>query len=136
VGSALVLLISAFAWAQNGQTPSNQSTTKDDYFVKTVYLNKVFPTQYGYVAAYLDSAEQYEQVYLPMSWFNSGSGKGELLFGYNRNYPYMNVWWKNGQFDHVQLYVDSNYHSSSWGYMESDPALQAKFNVDTLKMKF
>jgi len=133
LGAALVILSATFAWAQN-QTVATQS--KEDYFVKTVYLNKVYPTKFGYIVAYVDSAQQYAQAYLPITWFNDANGKGQLLFGVSKSEPYMNIFWLNGKFDHVQLFVDPSYNDPSWGVLPETPGLSAKFNQSTLEMKF
>lgn len=128
---------SAAIFAQNNQqSASSGSSSRPEYFVKTIYLNKVYTDNLGYVVAYADSSNNFQEAYLPMSWFNTAGGKGVLVYGAERNYPYMDVYYENGKFDHVVLYVQSSFNDPSWAVLPQTANLEAKFKVDTLTLKY
>ncbi|WP_455383281.1 hypothetical protein [Salinispira pacifica] len=136
----LLILGAASVWAQSSQPPAGQATQSDvKYYAKTIYINKVYATTYGYIVAYADSQQKYQEIYLPVSWFNTGGGKGEIFYGSGKNFPYMNIFWRDGKFDHIALFLFQSHDDPSWGMVKtSDQAgLEAKFkNVDTLNLKY
>ncbi len=135
----LTVLGTALIWAQNSEPPAGQATQSSvDYFAKTISINKVYPTKYGYVVAYADSKLQYQELYLPMSWFNKAGGMGQIFYGSEKSYPYMNIFWRDGKFDHIALFLFPNYSDPSWGMLPDSPGLASKFNAesDTLDLKY
>lgn len=137
----LLILGTAFVWAQSQSSPppAGQATQSDvKYFVKSIPINKVFATKYGYIVAYADSQLKYEELYLPMSWFNSAGGKGQIFFGNEKSYPYMNIFWTNGKFDHIALYLIPNHSDPSWGMVSETADMESKFkNInDNFTLKY
>jgi len=135
----LTILGTTFIWAQNNQPPAGQATQSSvDYFAKTISINKIYPTRYGYVVAYADSNLQYEELYLPMDWFNKAGGKGQIFYGSDKSYPYMNIFWRDGKFDHISLFLFPNYSDPSWGMLADSSELASKFkaNSETLDLKY
>lgn len=139
----LLILGTAFVWAQtqsqSSQPPAGQATQSDvKYFVKTIPINKVYATKYGYVIAYADSQLKYEELYLPMSWFNTAGGKGQIFLGNEKSYPYMNIFWTDGKFDHIALFLIPNHSDPSWGLFNETADLESRFKSvgDTLNLKY
>ncbi len=137
----LLILGTAFTWAQsqNSQPPAGQATQSDvKYFVKTIPINKIYATRYGYVVAYADSQLKYEELYLPMDWFNTAGGKGQIFFGGEKAYPYMNIFWTDGKFDHISLFLHPNHSDPSWGMINETSDLESKFKSvgDNLTLKY
>lgn len=141
LAAALLFCAAIVAFAQNNQQNSGakgqaNSSSRPDYFVTTIYLNKVYTDNLGYMVVYADSSSHYQEAYLPMQWFNTAGGKGVLVYGSDRNYPYMDVYYQGGQFDHVVLYVKSDMSDPSWGVLPQTPGVADKFKVDTLKINY
>jgi hypothetical protein len=95
---------------------------------------KVYSHADGYRVIYRKGGASVADVYIPARWFVSG-GKAELVRGNDPSYPYMTVFYKNGSFDHLRLYVLADQNDSTWGLLS--PADGAgKFNSDDLKLDF
>jgi len=95
---------------------------------------KVYSHADGYRVIYRKGSASVADVYIPARWFVSG-GKAELVRGNDPSYPYMTVFYKNGSFDHLRLYVLADQNDSTWGLLS--PADGAgKFNSDDLKLDF
>ena len=73
-------------------------------------------------------------VYIPSRWFVPG-GKAELIRGSGPSYPYLVVFYKDGVFDHLRLYVQKDIKDSSWGLLAPD-AGKGKFDGEDLKLEF
>jgi len=70
----------------------------------------------------------------------SGSGeeatKAELYTGIEPVYPYFSIFWKNGEFSHIRLYLNKNLSHESYGDLENPEDFADKFNVETLALEF
>jgi hypothetical protein len=95
---------------------------------------KVFSHAEGYRVVYRKGALDVADVYIPITWFVPG-GKAELIKGHDTSYPYLIVYYKDSKFDHVKLFVLSNYKDISWGTLSQDEG-RGKFDVQELKIQF
>jgi hypothetical protein len=131
IAVALLLCLSLPAFAQA------QSYPKDAY-VKTVPLVKVWMNQLGYVLQFFSSKSQVSSIYVPISWFNNGpESKADIVFGNEKGYPYVSIFWVDGKFDHIRMYVLNDYNSTTWGILPGgDSDLVAKFNVQEVPKEF
>jgi hypothetical protein len=98
-------------------------------FVRTVSLLKVYTHQLGYKVVYLKGTNSAE-MYFPVTWFGQTAGKAQIIWGEGREFPYLSIFYVDGKFDHLRLYVRKNMMDSSWGVLGSDPGLAEKFKVD------
>ncbi len=113
-----------------------------DMYVKSVSISKIYSHKLGYRVVFMKSNTQMEVFYVPKTWFEtaavSGSApKAEVLYGNEDSYPYFSIFWKDGKFDHIRLYLKNNLADLTWG--EINPAwgnLTKKFDIDTLDLKF
>jgi len=111
-------------------------------YVKSVPISKVYNLKLGFRVVYMKSNTQMQAFYVPNTWLETaavtGSApKAEVLYGNEDAYPYFSIFWANGKFDHIRLYLKSNLEDKSWGSI--NPAwgnLDDKFKVDTLKLEF
>ena len=113
-----------------------------EYFYKTVPITKVYPHRDGYRIIYRRSNMELAVIYLPNEWFQftpgeGNRGKGELVIANDPSYPYMSIFWKEGDFSHVRLYLHANKEDISWGDLDNPEAYNDKFDVESLNdMKF
>ncbi len=129
--SAVLLFVSIAVFAQDS-----------DIYVKSVPISKVYIHQLGFRVVYMKSNTEMAVFYLPKAWFETASVSGtvqkaEVLYGNEDAYPYFSVFWKDGKFDHIRLYLKSDLNDTSWG--DINPAwgdLTEKFKVDTLSLEF
>lgn len=104
------------------------------FYPVRVDVVKVFAHADGYRVVYRKGTSDFADVYLPMKWFVPG-GKAELVREDDPSFPYMTVFYKEGKFDHLRLYVKANSKDSTWGILEPS-AGAGKFNVEDIQLKF
>jgi len=126
----LVVMIAGISVAQEEQQEDGESP----YFVHTVYLNQVFRHRLGFKVTYTAENLDFKQLYIPSSWFTEAGGKGEIIRIASKSVPYMQVYFREGEFSHVRLFVHSNPSHISWGRLGKEPSLEEKFNVETLDL--
>jgi hypothetical protein len=88
----------------------------------------------GFKITYTAENLDFKQVYLPASWFTEAAGQGELIETDSKSAPYMDVYYQDGEFSHVRLFVRANPFHVSWGRLDDEPNLAEKFNKDTLQL--
>jgi hypothetical protein len=104
-------------------------------FVKTVPIMKVLAHPLGYKILYVKSSLEVADFYVPYTWFKAG-GKAEVVFGTGPSYPYYSVFYVNGEFDHVKLYLVENMGHVSWGSVKRTEGDSRKFDVETLDLEY
>ena len=110
--------------------------TDSPYYVRTVSITKVYPHEDGYKIVYRNSKLQYSAFYVPIEWFGGGATKGELIYGDSQAFPYFSVFWKDGEFHHIRLYLTKNRLDLSWGDLDPTVDISAKFEgVESIKLE-
>ncbi len=109
---------------------------QSDMYVRTLHIAKIYPTRDGYRVVYRMDDGLFSDFYVPMSWFDPSVGKAELVVGPDPSYPYFSIFWQDGKFDFVRLYVRVDPNDPSWGTLPGDFDLQGKFNITTLDLKW
>jgi hypothetical protein len=119
---------------QNTPATSKES----EYYYVNVPLEKVYPYRRGYVVAYRKGVNQLARAYLPLEWFTESAGKGEIIYtNSGTSWPYLAVYYKNGEFSHVRLYIRKSRGHSTWGNIPLGVNIDEHFeNVDDLKLEF
>jgi hypothetical protein len=124
------------ATAGTATTDAASNYPKDVYY-KVVSLLKVWTGQLGYMVQFFNSKYQVVNVYIPMAWFNNGpTSKADIIYGREAAYPYMSIYWADGKFDHVKLYVTDDATSLKWGVLSSNVDMAEKFNVQEIPRDF
>ncbi len=123
----LLLLVLGAAFAQEQDTK---------VYVKSVPILKILTSSAGYKVLYVKSDMQVGELYLPLSWFGKAGGQAEIVFGKDPSYPYFSVFYKDGKFDFIRLYVLDNVGDISWGILKRSEEEFNRFKVDTLKIEY
>ncbi len=95
---------------------------------------KVYSHAEGYRVIYRKGSTGMAEFYIPAKWFVPG-GKAELIRANDPSFPYVVLYYKEGKFSHVRLYVKASMKDETWGVLEPDVG-RGKFNVDELKPEF
>jgi hypothetical protein len=95
---------------------------------------KVFSHGDGFKVVYRKGTADVGAVYLPVHWFVPG-GKAELVRANDPSFPYMTLFYKDGKFDHLRLYVLADQNDLTWGVLSPSEGA-GKFGADDLKMDF
>jgi hypothetical protein len=125
----LVLLVLGVAAAFGQEQQSN-------IYVKTVPILKILSSSEGYKVLYLKSDMQVGEFYLPHPWFGKAGGKAEIVFGRDPTYPYFSVFYRDGKFDFIRLYVVDDVKDLTWGILKKSEEELARFKVDTLQIEY
>jgi hypothetical protein len=116
------------------------------YYYVNVPIERIYPYRKGYVIDYPTSAVLgIARTYIPLEWFEDGPRKetgevprGEIiLLGSGKSWPYLTVYYKDGAFSHVRIYVRKERSHESWGGIPLNVNLDDKFaDVTDLKLTF
>jgi len=97
----IVVLIAIVACAlASAPAPANESS----FYPARIDVVKVYSHSDGFRVIYRKGSADVADVFLPARWFVSG-GKAEMVRGNDTSFPYMTVFYKDGKFDHLRLYV-------------------------------
>lgn len=131
-----VLTVFSFNLAANDIEPENQSVL----YVKTMHIEKIYSHLLGYKITFLSAGLQYKEFYVPLEWFRTrtddGKMRAEMVSGNDGAFPYFSVFYENGTFSHIRLYVYEDEGHSSWGNMTSNGTTDAYFDIETLEIEY
>lgn len=125
--AALIFVLFVAGWASAGESP---------YYAKAVTIQKVTSHEKGYKVTYFTSHGDLKTIYVPLEWFyqvgdyktDDGFIKAEIVRGNGDSYPYMQIFWKNGKFHHLRLFVRDSYNDRMWGIVNPAENMGAKFD--------
>jgi hypothetical protein len=111
---------------------------ESEYFYKNVFVEKIYPYRIGYVLQYRKGVNQMARLYIPYDWFTEAAGRAELVtLPPGANWPYLTVFYKNGEFSHVRLYIHRLKAHETWGNVPLNVNIDDQFEgVDSLKLEF
>lgn len=124
----LLVVLGGFLRAQS------QTGNESSLFVKTIYVERVYPHQLGYMVTYVGSDLQLQRLYIPIEWFGNAAGKAEIVYGTDRAFPYLDIYWEDGEFSHLRLYVQRSLDHITWGAISQTEDWSDEFEVDGLEL--
>ena len=136
---------------------NNREELPDLYYIN-VPVEKIYPSGKGYIIQYLKNTGKVATVGIPNEWFvysqsvngepDAGTaaasrqyiaaGKAEIVvLPPGRNWPTLTIFYKNGEFSHVRLYVHKDKGHSTWGNIPqgADVTRYSKYFEDTETIK-
>lgn len=114
-------------------------------YAKVVPIHKVSSHQKGMIVTYYTNTGGLQTIFLPIEWFYQTAGyktadgflKCEVVKGRGPSYPFMQVFWKDGKFHHLRLFLVSYPSDPSWGVIDPSRNLDANFDpAKALDLKF
>ena len=139
---------------------NNRGELPDIYYIN-VPVEKVYPSGKGYIVQYMKNTGKMATVGLPNEWFiypkaaNSqpdastaaaslqyiAAGRAEIvILPPGKNWPTLTVFYKNGEFSHVRLYVHREKSHPTWGNVPqgADAGRYSKYfeSTDTIKIEY
>jgi len=117
----------------------NNSASESDMYCINVDIEKIYPSSSGYIVQYQKkSSVGIGTVGIPIEWFVDAAGKAEYLnLPRGKNWPSMSVFFNNGEFSHVRLYVHRVKSHQTWGNIPMGMDVSRHFrNPDTLDIDF
>ena len=107
-----------------------------DMFVKTMPITRIYTHKLGFKVVYLKTDMNFGEFYVPIQWFDATGGKGVMLRGIDPAYPYFSIFWQNGEFHSIKLYVIDHLGDESWAPLPITPETAKHFEIDTLVLEF
>jgi hypothetical protein len=132
---AAVLVVPLFAQDnQGGQTKKFKSEA--EVYPRTIPIERIYSSRKGYVVQYRKGINQIGRVYIPMDWFEGIAGKADLVtIPMGKSWPYMTIYYKDGAFNHVRLYVVRERTHQSWGLVPLTTNIDDRFEgVEELEL--
>ena len=133
----ILLIIGAAVSPLFGQTVSDDNSS--NFYYQTVSVEKVYPTRRGYIIQYYRGGiKDFGTISIPNDWFTNAASKAELItLPPGRGWPYMTLFYKDGEFSHVRLYVHANRHHPTWGNVPLPADVSRYFeDTDTMKISY
>lgn len=134
--SVLAILCFLVVAAPTAFAQDQNSEEETDLVAATVYVQRVYPHSLGYKVIYTRSDLYPAEVYLPGRWFTNAEGKGSIQRSQHPSVPYMTVFYENGEFSHVRLFVHENPTHRSWGALPGGEDLSDEFAIETLEIDY
>lgn len=105
-------------------------------YAKVVPIHKVTSHEKGYRVSYFTGHGDLKTIYVPLEWFyqisdyktSDGFVRAEVVRGMGSAYPYMQVFWKDGKFHHLRLFVVKSYADRTWGVVRDGEDLSPFFD--------
>jgi hypothetical protein len=133
---AAILFAGSPLFAQQNSREGQDS----EYYYINISLEKIFPYRAGCIVQYRKGGTvgRLATTYLPLEWFTYAAGKGEIVrLTRGQGWPSMSVYYKNGEFSHVRLYVHPVHTHSTWGVVPQNVNIDDRFeNIDTIQLEF
>lgn len=132
----LVLLCGAIVAPLFAQNISQKNSS--EYYYVNVSLEKVYPTGPGYVIQYRKGMNETATIGIPNEWFTDAGGKAELItLPPGKNWPTLTIFYKNGEFSHIRLYVHHYKGHRTWGNAPVGADVSRYFkDQDSIKIEF
>ena len=113
------------------------SNISELYYIN-VPIEKVYPYRLGYVVLFRKGNNELGRAYIPYDWFKVNVKKAELVqLGDGPMWPSMSVFYKEGAFHAVRLYVAKRTSHLTWGNIPSNVNLDDRFqNVESIDLGF
>jgi len=133
------VILTVFVTAGLSVFAQNQKDDRDsDYYYVNIPLEKIYPYRKGYIVQYRKGLFQYGRAYLPAEWFAAADSKGEIItLPRGKTWPSLTIYYQNGVFSHVRLYVHWWASHETWGNIPNSVNLDDKFdNIETVKIEY
>ena len=115
------------------RSPSGISKDQEsEYYYYNIQLERIYSHNKGYVVVYRKGVNQITRALIPFSWFTGPDGKADLIqIGSGTLWPYLSVYYKNGEFSHLRMYVRKERGHITWGIVPSGQNLDKYFEDTT-----
>jgi len=132
----ILLIVGSVVSSLFAQTFSEEHTSR--IFYQNVSVEKVYPTRRGYIIQYYRGGiNDFGIISIPNEWFTDAASKAELVtLPPGKNWPTMTIFYKDGEFSHVRLYVHKNKRHQTWGNVPLPADVSKYFENIEMQFKF
>ncbi|MCL2721671.1 MAG: hypothetical protein FWD47_10080 [Treponema sp.] len=94
---------------------SNNDGNSRLYYIN-LQIERIYTTTDGYVIQYRNSGRTLGIIGIPNEWFYESAGRAEkVLLQPGLDWPTMSIFYVDGEFSHVRLYLHRSRAHQSWG---------------------
>jgi hypothetical protein len=110
----------------------------DNFYYINVSVERVYPSKDGYLVQYTSGSNTLALIGIPNEWFSNAAGKAEMVrLPTASDWPTMTVFYENGEFSHVRLYVHRSKSHLTWGNIPQGIDVSGYFaDKDSFKLIF
>jgi hypothetical protein len=138
--SVILIMVSVPLVAQEQQ----EAQGDESLFCVTIPAHKIYLHPKGYVFLYRKSSTEVGRLFFPFEWFSTDRPgrdsrlKGTLVtYNLNKAWPRVSIFYNNGEFSHIKLYVRLESAHNSWGILLPGVNYDAEFeNADPPILQF
>ena len=88
----------------------------DNMYYINVPVERIIPTKDGYIIQYRSSGNVISTIGIPNEWFYDSAGSAEMVkLPAASDWPTMSVFYRNGEFSHVRVYIHRVKSHRTWG---------------------
>jgi hypothetical protein len=111
-------------------------TENPNAYVFNFPIERIFPTNRGYVIQYRGQKEIHT-IGVPNDWFTGPTGKADkVVLPRGRNWPSMSVFFSDGDFSHVRIYVHAHRSHRTWMTVQQGTDVSRFFSDDSFDIRF
>ncbi|MDR3021045.1 MAG: hypothetical protein LBU66_09135 [Treponema sp.] len=95
----------------------NNTTSESKAYYINVPVERIYPSAQGYIIQYRRNATlTLGTIGIPNEWFTDAGGRAEIMkLPRGTNWPSMSIFYNDGEFSHVRLYVHRSKAHVTWG---------------------
>jgi hypothetical protein len=117
---------------------NNSNNVDGEMYYLNIPIEKIYMSGEGYIVQYRKGVNEIRTLGIPYDWFTNADGKGEMLkLPAGTNWPSMSVFYKNGEFSYVRLYVHRLKAHTTWSVVPQGADVKRYFeNAESFKIEF
>jgi len=117
---------------------NNTRNREENFYYINVSVEKVYPTKQGYVVQYLCPSSTIAIVGVPNEWLANAAGRAEIVtLPSASDWPTMTVFFVDGKFSHLRLYVHPAKSHLTWGNVPQGADVSKFFtDADSFNLQF
>jgi len=111
---------------------------RESFYYINVPVEKIYPSNEGYVIMYRSSSTQISIIGIPNDWFYDSAGNAQVVkLPLASDWPTMTVFYSEGKFSHVRLYTHPAKSHTTWGNIPMGTDVSSYFtDKESFKLKF
>jgi hypothetical protein len=117
---------------------NNSRDTSGEMYYHNVPIEKIYMSGPGYIIQYRKGVNEIGIVGLPYDWFTKADSSAEIMkLPPGTNWPSMSIFYKDGNFDYIRLYVHKSKGHPTWSVVPQGSDVSRFFgNPEAFKIDF
>jgi hypothetical protein len=114
------------------------SGSSGEMYYLNIPIEKIYMSGEGYIIQYRKGISEIRTIGVPHAWFTEAGGKAELLkLPAGTNWPSMSVFYRDGDFSYVRLYVHRLKSHTTWSLVPQGADVSRYFREsESFKIEF